>query len=263
NDILFVGGSGPFPYTFSAYDLKNDEFIWQKEFPDVYSGLDDVPPAIYENIVVTNRLEKAEDGQSPEHFIYVMDSETGELLWKESFGVGEFVKNNKSGAPMIYKDNVYVGSPITKTFYAYDLNTGKKIWEFENEVMKAPPVAKDDVVYFSNVKGFVYALDSKTGDLLGEVELGGTLAPSGPIIVNDTIFIGSQDTNVYAVPLTDFEIDESEDNLASAEDSDDDSNRGKESVENDFPWKYLFIGGLGLALLIVISYIFNRRKRNL
>src|SRR5699024_1865591 len=31
--------------------------------------------------------------------------------------------------------------------------------------------------------------------------LGGTLAPSGPIIVNDTLVVGSQDSNVYLSPL--------------------------------------------------------------
>src|SRR5699024_7711173 len=61
DDTLFVGGSSPNPYTFSAYDLTNDTFKWQNEFPDVYSGLDDVPPAVSDNIVVTTALEKAED----------------------------------------------------------------------------------------------------------------------------------------------------------------------------------------------------------
>src|SRR5699024_2126730 len=87
----------------------------------------------------------------------------------------------------------------------YELETGEKLWEYEDEKMKAPPVAKDDVVYFSNVKGFVHALDAETGEHLDKKELGGTLAPSGPIIINDTLIIGSQDSNVYAVPLDEFE----------------------------------------------------------
>src|SRR5699024_3878568 len=108
-DTLYVGGSGPLPYEFSAYDLKTDEFKWQKEFPDVISGLDDVPPAVTDNIVVTTALEEGAGGK-PEHFIYAMDVGNGELLWKESLGIGEMVKNNKSGAPMIYEKTVYVGS---------------------------------------------------------------------------------------------------------------------------------------------------------
>lgn len=261
DDTLFVGGSGPLPYTFSAYDLETDEFKWQEEFPDVFSGLDDVPSAVHENTVITTALEKADDGESPEHFIYALDTETGEIQWKESLGVGEMVKNNKSGAPMIYDNKVFVGSPITKTFYAYDLETGEKLWEFENEVMKAPPVAKDDIVYFSNVKGSVYALDVDSGELLGEVELEGTLAPAGPIIINDTMFIGSQDTNVYAVPLTDFTEDQDE-NEASAAESDENAESEESSAQDDENngINMLIIGAV-IVLLIAAFFIFNRRSK--
>ncbi|MDN6627033.1 MAG: PQQ-binding-like beta-propeller repeat protein, partial [Pisciglobus halotolerans] len=126
------------------------------------------------------------------------------LLWKKSLGTGRLVKNNKSGAPMIYKDKVYLGSPMTKTFYAFDLKTGKKVWEFENERIKAPPVAKNGVVYFSNAEGLVYALDTESGKEVGKVALDGVLATSGPTIINDTLFIGSQNTKVYAVSLMEF-----------------------------------------------------------
>lgn len=40
------------------------------------------------------------------------------------------VENNKSGAPTIDDGTVYVGSPITETFYAYDLTTGEQLWSF-------------------------------------------------------------------------------------------------------------------------------------
>lgn len=216
-DTLYVGGGAPDPYTFSAYDLEEDEFKWQTEIPEAFAGLDDVPPATSDNLVVTTALEKADDGENAEHFMYAMDTETGEIVWKESLGVGENVSNNKSGAPMIYEGNIYVGSPITKAFYAYDLKTGEKLWEFEDEVMKAPPVAQDGVVYFSNTKGYVYALDAETGEQIAEKELNGVLAPAGPIIMNDTLFVGSQDSNVYAVPLTDFEEEQADKSDVSAD----------------------------------------------
>lgn len=201
-DTLYVGGSAPMPYTFSAYNLEQDEIKWQTEFPEVHSGLDDVPPAVTDNFVVTTALEG--DRDNPEHIMYTMDTESGDVLWTESLGNGEFVNDNKSGAPMIYKDTIYVGSPITKTFYAYDLKTGEEKWHFENEIIKAPPVAQDNTVYFSNVEGIVYAMDAETGEVVGEKELGGTLAPAGPVIINDTLFIGSQDSKVYAVSLEDI-----------------------------------------------------------
>lgn len=254
---LYVGGGAPEPYTFSAYDLENDDFKWQTEIPEAYAGLDDVPPATGDNLVVTTALEKAEDGENAEHFMYAMDTASGEIVWKESLGVGEDVSNNRSGAPMIYEGNIYVGSPITKAFYAYDLKTGEKLWEFENEVMKAPPVAQDGIVYFSNTKGFVYALDAETGEQLGEKELNGVLAPAGPIIVNDTLFVGSQDSNIYAVPLTDFEQEQAGDESDVYADE-----RHSEGTEKDSNLvQYMVLGVLVLLLAIVIYMMMRKRRR--
>ena len=256
-NTLYVGGGSPIPYTFSAFDLESDEFKWQIEFPEVYAGLDDVPPAVSDGIVVTTALEKADDGENPEHFMYAMDIESGEIIWKESLGMGEMVPNNKSGAPMIYDGNIYVGSPITKTFYAYDLKSGDKLWEFENEVMKAPPVAQDGIVYFSNAEGFVYALNAETGEQLGEKELNGTLAPAGPVIINDTLFIGSQDSNVYAVPLTDFkEKQDDESGVVAADDiNDGEPENGINKIQ------YVVLGVLVLLLAVVIYMMLRKRRR--
>ncbi|WP_234028633.1 outer membrane protein assembly factor BamB family protein [Lentibacillus sp. Marseille-P4043] len=247
DDTLYVGGSGPLPYTFSAYDLQADEFKWQTEFPAVFAGLDDVPPAVSGDIVVTTALEG--DSDNPEHFLYAMDIATGEILWRESLGTGEFVKNNKSGAPIIYEGAIYVGSPITKTFYAYDLKTGDQLWKYENEVMKAPPVAQDGIVYFSNTKGFIYALDAESGDVLGKKELGGKLAPSGPIIINDTLFVGSQDTNVYAVPLTDIVSQQKIDERKTA------------AEEDSHVLQYVIGGALVVIVIGLILFVVRRRSK--
>lgn len=74
------------------------------------------------------------------------------------------------------------------------------MWKHESHVNKAPPVADEGVVYFTDTKGLVYGFDSDAGELLGKKMLGGKLAPSGPILVNDHLMVGSQDTNVYSVP---------------------------------------------------------------
>jgi outer membrane protein assembly factor BamB len=255
-DTLYVGGGAPNTYTFSAYDLEKDDFKWQTEMPEVYAGLDDVPPATSDDLVVTTALEKSDDGENPEHFLYAMDTESGEIIWKESLGVGEMVSNNKSGAPMIYEGTIYIGSPIAKAFFAYDLKTGKKLWEFEDEVIKAPPVAQDGIVYFSNAKGFVYALDAKTGEELGEKELGGVLAPAGPIIMNDTLFVSSQDSNVYAVPLTDFVQEQGDKSDIYADEKHHDS-----SKKDSHPIQYVVLGVLILLLAVVVYMMMQKRRR--
>src|SRR5699024_1897420 len=135
-----------------------------------------------------------------EHKIYAMASENGELEWQKSLGEGQMVSNNKSGAPMLYDDKVFVGSPITKSFYAFDARDGEQLWNHSSNINKAPPVADNDVVYFTDTKGLVYGFNAESGELQGQKLLGGTLAPSGPLLVNNHLIVGSQDTNVYSVP---------------------------------------------------------------
>lgn len=81
DDSLYVGGGKPEPYTLSSYDLRQDDLDWQTEFPDVFAGLDDVPPAVSDNLVVTTALEG--DDTDPEHLVYAMDTETGETVWED------------------------------------------------------------------------------------------------------------------------------------------------------------------------------------
>src|SRR5699024_7409453 len=116
---------------------------------------------------------------------------------------------------MTYDGNIYVGSPIRKTLYPYDQQTGEQLGKFENHVRKAPQEAQDDIVYFTNTKGYVYALDADDGNVLGKKELNkrdasatpfnqenanssAPLSPAGPVIINNTMFVGSQDSYVYS-----------------------------------------------------------------
>ncbi|MEL3970857.1 PQQ-binding-like beta-propeller repeat protein [Rossellomorea oryzaecorticis] len=239
--VLYVGGGRPQPYTFFAVDLNKTEILWKTELEEVMSGLDDVPPAIYKDLVITTGVEETEkkiglkevydhhglaaaykeivkrasgrdqsDKQLYDHKIYAMNTKNGNIVWEKSLGVGEMVPNNKSGAPVIYKDSVYVGSPITKKFYSLDAKTGENNWRYHSNVTKAPPAADKDIVYFMDVKGLVYAFDTSSGKLLGKNLFGGKLAPSGPVLINNHLIAGSQDGNVTVKP-TDKILDKFDD----------------------------------------------------
>src|SRR5699024_5960455 len=220
--ILYVGGSSP--YKFFAVDLNEKELKWEQSFEQVTSGLDDVPPVVSDKgVVYTTAVQDTKnvlslkevynrDGtvatykqaikitlgnfinKQPEmkydHKIYAMDIRSGQIEWRDSLGEGAMVPNNKSGTPMLYDDKIFVGSPITKSFYAYDAENGEKLWKYKSHVNKAPPVADDNKVYFTDTKGLVYGFDVESGELLGKKMLGGTLAPSGPILVNDSLIVG-------------------------------------------------------------------------
>jgi len=204
--MLYVGASGTTPNVFTAYDTEADEVAWQREF-DKTRSMGDVPPAIAGGIVVTTAPitlpeDDFDDGVHERHMIFAMDATTGELLWQDALGQGPAATNNRSGAPMIHDGTVYVGSPITKAAYAYDLHSGERKWVYHTGAVKGAPVAADGTVYFATTDGWIHALDVATGDKVGERYLGGALAPSGPAIVDDVLIVGSQDNNVYLVPTT-------------------------------------------------------------
>ena len=205
--VLFFGGGSPHPYTFFAYDTGADAYAWQREFPEFNRGLDDVPPAVDEGVVVTtaNRaLLPGPAGFREEHTIVAMDRHTGAELWRDVIGTGPAPVNNRSGAPTIADGTVFVGSPTTGAAYAYDLHTGERLWRNPIGAIKGAPVAREGSVYFSTTAGDVYRLDAATGSITGILELEGALAPAGPIIVDDTLVVPSQSRHVYFTPLAEF-----------------------------------------------------------
>ena len=205
--VLYFGGGLPSPYTFFAYDTRAEEFAWQREFPEFNRGLDDVPPAVAEGIVVTTAnqtLLPGLTGPREEHTIVGMDVASGEVVWRDSIGVGPAPTNNRSGAPTIADGVVYVGSPTTGAAHAYDLATGERLWRNPVGAIKGAPVVDGDAVYFSTTAGTVQRLDTATGAVTGILELEGALAPAGPIIVDDTLVVPSQSRHVYFTPLGEF-----------------------------------------------------------
>ncbi|TLS35156.1 PQQ-binding-like beta-propeller repeat protein [Pseudalkalibacillus caeni] len=278
NGVLFVGGSNK--ENLLALDLDKRKIKWETNFEGTH-GLGDIPPALYNNEIVfvtalkenskmpplkdifdkygtvrtykeivKRALKPVIDGsvlQNEEHYLYALDAKNGEVLWKKNLGNGAWVKNNKSGAPMVYKNNVYLGSPITKKYYSVDVKSGEINWDYEvGFLTKAPPVAEKNIVYFTDVGGYVSAFDSKAGELLGRKQLGGKLAPSGPIIMNHNLIVGSQNSKVYALPTNDI--------LGS-------NDKPKSNSLVFIGYIYIIPFLILIALVFSLRYLFKKRKK--
>ena len=208
-DMLYFGGGKPQPYAFYAYDTAADAIAWRTEFDEVDAGLDDVPPAVADGTVVTTANRRVPDGSDgtkrAEHIIVAMDVVSGDIEWQHTLGTGQKPTNNRSGAPMIHNGAVFVGSPTTDEAYAYDLESGEQLWHTRTGAIKGAPAANKGRVYFSTTAGQVYSLDQDTGEKQGSLELTGTLAPAGPVIVDDKLISASQSAHVYITPLDEIE----------------------------------------------------------
>ena len=231
DQILYVGALDKLV----AVDLKKQKIIWKQ---GKLGSVTDVPPAVAGDVVMmtgakmnlklnkkqlwekyrenmpnkvfeASQKEKKMYGEAENyHFIYAFNNKTGELLWMDLMGTGPDQKvpiphTNTSGAVTIDGELAFVGSPYTKSLMAYHIPTGKKVWEHKTDAgIKGAPAVKNGLVYAGDVKGNLHVLQAETGALLNSIKLGGPLSPGGPVIINETLFIGSQDHNIYAKPLS-------------------------------------------------------------
>ncbi|KUG61999.1 hypothetical protein AVL61_02645 [Kocuria rosea subsp. polaris] len=188
-----------------GYDMDARELTWATAMPDVKSGLDDVPPAVSEGVVVTTSHRDIVPAQQLEHWAHGLSADTGEVLWEVHLGDGPFVPNNKSGAPVIADGVVYVGSPTTRKLYALDLETGEERWSHDSGPVKAPPVVVDGHVVYTTTQGEIGAVDTGTGALAGSRQLSDEpLAPAGPVVVDDVLLVPGQDGRVHALDLAEL-----------------------------------------------------------
>lgn len=202
--LLYTAGLYDDP-RFVAYDMDAGEMAWETMMPDVESGIDDVPPAVSEGIVVTTSHRDIVPAQRLEHWAHAFDATTGKILWEVKLGDGPFVNNNKSGAPVIADGVVYVGSPTTRTLYALDLQTGEQLWSHDSGPIKAPPAVVDDLVIYTTTQGRIGVVEAGSGKLVREQRLSDQpLAPAGPVVVDDVVLVPGQDGTVRTVTLAEL-----------------------------------------------------------
>lgn len=197
---LYVGGGDP--YRLFCIDTDNDRIAWTVDFDDMLGGVDDVPPAVADGVVVTSGVYRTANADVFDHRLFAYDAASGKKLWQADLGTGGPVKNNRSGAPTIANGKVVVGSPTSKRLAAFDLKNGQRLWSLQSGAIKAAPVIHDDRVYATTTDGHLLVVDTDRGTLLDRLTLGDApLAPAGPVRVGDDLVVPSQDHHVYIVPL--------------------------------------------------------------
>lgn len=224
--MLYVGALN----SVVGVDLEERSIRWTYKENGSFT---DVPTAVSPEgtVVITamksrSNMSEAERKQFPltrgdAHFIYALDAESGALRWKQLLGAGASQENNTSGAPTIADGRVYVGSPYTLSLQAYDLETGERLWEYPvGTKVKGAPAVYNGHVFFGDTQGFLHVLDLEEGEppkhpeggRLSKKKLGGALtasgdvalSPGGPVVINDNVFVGSQDRFVYSVSIPEW-----------------------------------------------------------
>lgn len=232
---VFVGMASPaFLY---ALDEKTGRTLWRASIAgSVNTGMGDVSPAVADGIVVTDAVSHpSTDGTVTKSLarsagshpsagkrshqqtvststtmdmsIAAFDASTGKMLWNHITARGPKPPSFKGGVPMIHDGVVFVGSPVTNSYQALALKTGKLLWTWRVPDPSEAGSGRGPAAYY-NGKLYVatgaslYELDPKTGKLLSEAKIGGRFGITGPTIANNTIYAGNAWDWILAVPLS-------------------------------------------------------------
>ncbi len=186
----YVGCFGGSVY---ALDASNGKTIWNyKTGGDVWST-----PTFANGKVFVG---------SNDWSVHALNDADGSQVWSFPTGGGVF------SSPTVVDNVVYVGS-TDRNMYALDANTGAKIWNYTTigEIRSSAAVV-NGVVYFGcflgdtdQGSGAFYALNAATGAIIWSSPTGDgdTYTNSSPAVVDNVVYIGSTDSNLYAFRTSD------------------------------------------------------------
>ncbi len=204
-NILYVGGADP--NAIYAIDVTTRSMTWSKRTTGIeVGGMDDCSMAYDNGLLFSDSVTRlSADGSFGGHGIYAFDAATGNLVWSFDEGDASMIEDNKCGVPVAYNGVVYVGSPVTKAMYALDQKTGTLLWKTAaGGPVRGGAVIYDGKLYFVNLSGRLFTLDLATGTEIKHRDLGGKVSPQGLVLINGSIYVGTQKGDMFAIPISDL-----------------------------------------------------------
>jgi outer membrane protein assembly factor BamB len=129
--------------------------------------------------------------------------------WTVQAGRGSSLTARLAAEPIVAGGRVYVIDTLG-TVRAFDAQSGARIWESQtpndkgNEAsLYGGGLAYDNGrIYATNGLGYVAALDERSGGIVWQVRPGGPLR-GAPTVANDSVYVMSQDNQIYSLKETD------------------------------------------------------------
>jgi outer membrane protein assembly factor BamB len=157
-------------------------------------------------------------GTHARQHVYALDQRTGALRWDTAISAtGAEPPFNESAIPMYANGTVYDGSPLGAFVTALDARTGRVKWTLQvGGPVKSGLVTRDGVLYFGDLSGKLWAVDAAHGNAIGSIQTDLKFNVGSPIILNDSLVIGSQEGPIVALPLAAIAHSESVKGVTSA-----------------------------------------------
>lgn len=224
---------GSYDGFFYGLDAQTGAEVWKFDVagivdPDsgIQKGINS-SPAVSEGVVLFGTTQVG--GASAELYLYAVNSQTGEELWKYQawnrvtspavlngivyfggfgsiYGLDmedgsltfEFESGIVSTEPALHEEGAFFGTEDGLLF-AVDLQTSEEIWSFNTgDIITSAPSVSGGVVYFGCSDGRLIALDIQTGQALWSYETGGRISTS-PVIAAGVIYIGNDEGVLFAL----------------------------------------------------------------
>lgn len=198
-----------------AVDAATGKILWtQGTTLDVFNtGMGDNSPTvdatggviIQDAVVDFNQTDKTCDLA-----VFAMDAATGKVLWATKLGRGPAPPAYKAGVAMVHHGTVFVGSPVTSTYYALNEATGQILWRFPLGQVGPAGSGRGSAVWADGILWVaagptVFAIDPSTGKPLGSLKPGGRFGIVNPVIVGGTMYLDNSYDWVQAIPLGDID----------------------------------------------------------
>lgn len=183
NDIIYFGDWDGYLY---AVNAQTGNEVWKYQTDGTIMS----SPAVSDNIVCFG---------SRSCNVYALNATTGEYLWDYSHGTSWAV-----ASPIIDNGVIYIGSSDGRFFQAIDINTGNELWKVNTDYnVFAKAALADNKVYFGSGDayttpgaGYVSSMDLTNRKKTIILQAGNIF--SSPIVVNNTLYVGSDDHYFYA-----------------------------------------------------------------
>jgi outer membrane protein assembly factor BamB len=210
--IVYFGGR--FPNVIYALRAIDGTPAWMHAFPARAGAFDDCPLAtdgsrvfgMYATPLADSKSAMILAGVPARQHVYALDARTGRVRWDTALGVtGSEPTYNESAIPMYAAGTLYDGSPIAPVVTALDAGTGRVKWSLRvSGPVKGGLVVREGVLYFGDLKGTLWAVDAASGRAIGSIQTDVSFNVGSPIVLNDSLVIGSAQGPVLAVPLADI-----------------------------------------------------------
>ncbi len=205
---------------FFCVDINTMELIWVQDTLD-----DNNTTAVFEwgedghGYLYTSPALKWSAGYSGDLYIFKLDAQTGEILWKKPYYCyteedvpGGVLSSPALGKPgtdlegLVFFSVSWYPSPWAGIITALDTETGETVWELRMDSYGwSSPVD----VYTEDGKGYIlmgcltdifYLIDGATGEVVSQIDLGGHIEAS-PCVYENTVIIGTRGSRIFGLEL--------------------------------------------------------------